>query len=136
MGLLDQIGGMLGQSGVLGQQGNGQLLQSVMAWIESQGGITALIEKFHQGGLGEIAQSWIADGENHPVSGEQMSSVLGNGEMENLASSLGVAPEQASALLAQVLPGLIDTLSPGGNVAEHGSLLESGLALLEGKLLG
>ncbi|AFJ46820.1 YidB family protein [Shimwellia blattae] len=131
MGLLDQIGSILEQEG-----GNARLLQGVIAWIDSQGGIAALIAKFQQGGLGEIAQSWIANGQNHPISGEQVSSLLGNGELESLASSMGVAPEQASAMLAQVLPGIVDGLSPSGSVPEHGNLLENGLEMLAGKLLG
>ena len=57
MGLLDSLGGMLG-----GQGQNADQIKAIMAWVEQQGGITALIEKFKSQGLGSIIESWIGTG--------------------------------------------------------------------------
>ena len=130
MSLLDELGGLLGQGN------NGQLIQAVIKWIDAQGGIQALIARLEQGGLGSIASSWVANGQNQPVTGEQITGALGEGEIGNLASSIGVEPSQVSSLLAQVLPGIVDNLSPNGQAPQGGSLLESGIELLCGKLLG
>lgn len=130
MSLLDELGGLLGQGN------NGQLIQAVIKWIDAQGGLQALIAKLEQGGLGSIASSWVANGQNQPVTGEQITGALGEGEIGNLASSIGVEPAQVSSLLAQVLPGIVDNLSPNGEAPQGGSLLESGIELLCGKLLG
>jgi uncharacterized protein YidB (DUF937 family) len=36
--------------------------------------------------------------------------------MAQLAAKLGVTPDELSSKLAQVLPGALDTLTPGGRV--------------------
>ena len=41
MGLLDNLGGILG-----GQGGNADYVKAILAWVEQQGGISALVEKF------------------------------------------------------------------------------------------
>jgi uncharacterized protein YidB (DUF937 family) len=127
MGLLDTLASQLGGDN------NGAL----SALLEQQGGISGLIEKFQQGGLGEIAQSWIGTGDNLPISAEQIQSVLGNETVANIAAKFGVDPEQAAGQLSSVLPQLIDGLTPNGQVPEGGSdLLSAGLSLLKGKLFG
>lgn len=131
MGLLDQLGGLLE-----GQSGNMVQIQKVLAWVEQQGGIQVILEKFQQGGLGEIFQSWLSTGGNHAISADQINSVLGNGEVQSLASSLGVDPQQASSMLANLLPTVVDGLSPQGNAPESNDLVNAGLELLKGKLFG
>jgi uncharacterized protein YidB (DUF937 family) len=127
MGLLDTLASQLGGDN------NGAL----SALLEQQGGISGLIEKFQQGGLGEIAQSWVGTGNNLPISAEQIQSVLGNETVANIAAKFGVDPEQAAGQLSSVLPQLIDGLTPNGQVPEGGSdLLSAGLSLLKGKLFG
>ena len=45
------------------------------------GGLSGLAQAFQNGGLGEIVNSWIANGPNLPVSAEQLQS--GNGQQPN-----------------------------------------------------
>jgi uncharacterized protein YidB (DUF937 family) len=70
--------------------------------------------------LGNVISSWISSGQNLPISGDQIASVLGNGTLGNIASQLGIDPAQASGQLAQVLPGLIDKLTPNGSAPAGG----------------
>lgn len=127
MSLLDQLTGLIG-----GDEKTGSLLQL----LQQEGGISALIDKFQQGGLGDIAQSWISTGENLPVSTEQIQSVLGNDTIAKVASSMGVDPETAAGTLSNALPQLVDKLTPNGEMPQGDGLLSMGLDLLKNKLFG
>ena len=130
MSLLDQVVGALagGESG-----GGSTLLQTVLQLVNNPqtGGLEGLIRSFQQGGLGDIVNSWVAKGQNLPVSGEQIESVLGGSVLQDLAGQLGVSPQQASGSLADVLPQLIDQMTPNGELPQGGDLLSQGLDLLK-----
>ncbi len=135
MGLLDSMVGALagGQSG-----GNNALLETVLQLINNPqtGGLAGLVRSFQQGGLGEIVNSWVSTGANLPISPEQIQRVLGNSSLQGLAAQLGVSPEQASGSLADLLPQVVDQLTPNGQVPQGGDLMAQGLDLLKGKLFG
>ncbi len=141
MGLFDGIAGGLGQlldgAGQTGDAGN-PALEAVTALLSGDGavgGLSGLAAKFEQGGLGEVMQSWIGTGANQPVSVEQIQQVLGSGVIGDIAGRLGVAPDQAANVLAQMLPAVVDKLTPGGQLPAEGDLMASAQQLL-GKLLG
>jgi uncharacterized protein YidB (DUF937 family) len=46
------------------------------------------------------------------------------------AQKLGISPETASSTLAQLLPVVIDKLSPNGAVPDHSNLLQMGQSIL------
>ena len=91
-------------------------------------------------GLGEQVSSWIGNGQNLPVSAEQIQSALGSGVVSSLAGKLGLDASQASGMLAQVLPDLVNHLTPQGQVTEgaaaSGQLDASSLVGMLGGLLG
>jgi uncharacterized protein YidB (DUF937 family) len=138
MGLLDSVvgaalGGGQQQGGLLGsllggQQGSaggnlGALLPVITGMLGNDGqhgGLGGLLEKFNQAGLGDVANSWVGKGENVPISADQLSSVLGSGAIGDIASKLGVGQSEAGGLLAQVLPSLIDKLTPDGQAPAGG----------------
>jgi uncharacterized protein YidB (DUF937 family) len=130
MGLFDSVVGALagGQGG-----GNSGLMDVVMQLINSQpGGLGGLVQSFQQGGLGDIVNSWVSTGQNLPVSAEQLQSVLGGGALQNIAAQLGVSPEQASGSLAELLPQVVDKLTPNGQIPEGGTeLLAQGMEMLK-----
>jgi uncharacterized protein YidB (DUF937 family) len=139
MGLLDSIVGAATQAlgdklaGAGGAQGD--VLNGLLGLLSNdggQGGLGGLLEKFQQGGLGEVAASWVGKGENLPVSAEQIQSVLGSDAVSSLAARFGVDPAQASELISQHLPGLVDRLTPDGQAPEGGL---GGLAELATRLL-
>ena len=134
MGLFDQLAGNL-LSDVLGgnaqQQGQSPLLQAAMGLIQQNGGLPGLLSKFEQAGFGEHAQSWVSSGTNLPISGDQIKQVLGTGAIANIASQLGQDHGQVSSGLAQLLPQLVNQLTPTGSVpANHADLISEGLQLL------
>ncbi|MEW5560228.1 YidB family protein [Enterobacter asburiae] len=128
MSLFDQVAGMFG-----GQDGKAGAYQAILSWIEEQGGIQALLERFQQGGLGAIVESWISTGGNQPVSADQITQALGSPAVADLAAKLGIEPQAASNLIAEHLPKMVDTLSPNGAVDGQQDLMTEGLNLLKGK---
>ena len=138
MGLLDAVlsaaGAILGgqqqpQQGSLGNLGSlGALLPIVAGMLgnDSQhGGLGGLLDKFNQAGLGDAAKSWVGTGENTPISGDQLGQVLGNDTIADIASKLGLSHGDTAGSLAQMLPGIIDKLTPHGQ-APAGGLGNSG----------
>ena len=107
---------------------NPQLLQAIAGMLGNdggQGGLGGLVAKFQQAGLGDVVGSWIGSGQNQPVSGEQLTDVLGSDAMSGLAQKLGISPDAAAGQLSNLLPGLIDKLTPQGQ-APAGGLGDSG----------
>ncbi|WP_382152805.1 YidB family protein [Hydrogenophaga sp. ANAO-22] len=148
MGLLDSLigaaaeaasGSLQGQqrgpsaNGLPGGMDPQMLIALVGSLLASSGGLQGLLAKLQSGGLGDAVQSWIGTGANQPVSGDQLGSALGPDLMGMIASQLGGSPAQASGTLADLLPGLIDQLSPKGQLPADNDL--GGLGGL-GALLG
>ena len=133
MGLFDDVVGSL-------LQGDSGKYQAILTWVNEQGGVQALLEKLQNGGLGDIASSWISNQQsNQPISGDQVESALGTSAVSDLGQKLGVDTGSASATLADYLPKIIDALSPQGEVdpQAHNDLLSAGMNLLKGgKLFG
>ena len=84
------------------------------------GGLGDLIGRFTQGGMGDVIGSWIGRGQNAPMSGDQLSGVLGSDAMAKIASQLGLSHGEAAGQLAQMLPEVIDRLTPQGQAPDGG----------------
>ncbi|PXW27339.1 YidB family protein [Paraburkholderia caballeronis] len=134
MSLLDTLGSLFNSSST--QQGGGQqaLIAAAMEFVNNQpGGLNGLIQKFQQGGIGDVIQSWVSNGENQPVSADQLHSVLGSDAVSGLAQKVGLQPDQVSGLLAQVLPHVVNAATPNGEVPAEGAInTESVLGTLGG----
>ena len=131
MGLLDTVIGALGGGGQAGGGGQSALLNIVMGMLANRsggqqggvglgGGLGDLMAKFQQGGMGDVMSSWIGSGQNMPISGDQLSNVLGPDMLGKIASQLGISHGEAAGQLSQVLPQVVDKLTPNGQVPEGG----------------
>ena len=159
MGLMDVVGGLLGGkkkkggaaaslpggielpaglSNLLG--GNGNLLKVLLPLLAGGagglGGLGGLLSKFNQSGHGSKAQSWVSTGANEPISPDEVEQALGADQVAKLAADAGVSHDEAKSGLAAMLPGLVDKLTPGGNLPDSGQIggLIKGLDL--GKIFG
>ncbi|MCA7891956.1 YidB family protein [Burkholderia cepacia] len=121
MGLLDIVGGLLG--GQAGGNSQSALITTALEFINNQpGGLNGLIEKFKAGGAGDIIGSWVGNGENQPISADTLQNVLGSDVVGSLASKVGIDPSQASSILAQVLPHIVNGATPNGEVPAGGQI--------------
>jgi uncharacterized protein YidB (DUF937 family) len=123
MSLLDSVIGALGQ----GQGGGGQadLLGAVIGMLGQGGGqagglggLAGLVAKMQQSGLGDVANSWVGTGQNMPISPDQLGSVLGQDNLSGLAQKMGMNHGDLAGQLSQMLPQLVDKLTPGGQIPQ------------------
>ena len=138
MGMLDGIlGNVLGGAlGGAGQQQN-PLVQIALQLLQQNGGVGGMLDKFRQGGYADQADSWQSTGQNMPISGGALQEVLGSGAIGQIAQQLGLAHGDAAGGLAQMLPQLIDKLTPGGEVPDnHNDMVSQALALLTKSKMG
>jgi uncharacterized protein YidB (DUF937 family) len=91
------------------------------------GGLSGLIQRFEANGLGETVSSWVGTGQNLPISAEQIEAVLGSDKIRAYADKLGIPTQDAAAHLADVLPQLVDKVTPSGQVPEGGGDIASAL---------
>jgi uncharacterized protein YidB (DUF937 family) len=82
----------------------------------SQGGLSAIVAKLQQAGLGDQVNSWIGNGQNLPITAEQLQQVLGNDTVKQLAARFNIPVDQLAKVLAQQLPTAVDHASPGGTL--------------------
>jgi uncharacterized protein YidB (DUF937 family) len=138
------LGSMLGGGGQggNGQQGGGglnsQLINAAIGMLGNDGGhggLGGLAAKFQQAGLGDAMGSWVGSGDNHAVNGDQITSALGNDTISDLASKLGMSQGDAAGQLSQILPGLINHLTPNGQAPEGGLGSGGDLMGMLGKML-
>jgi uncharacterized protein YidB (DUF937 family) len=117
MGLFDDIAGKVSSALGSNTQQAG-LVGHVMAFLNSpqSGGLQGVVAAFESNGLGHIVQSWISTGANLPVSPAQIQSALGNGQLQALAAKVGISPDQLSQGLSSVLPHLVDSMTPNGQL--------------------
>ena len=140
MGMLDGLLGSLmgGNSG----GGSNPLLQIAMQMLankggggtgggamDAMGGLGGIVSAFQKGGLGHLADSWVGSGENLPVSGDQLSQVLGADKIGQIASQLGMSQGDAAGGLAKILPDLINHVTPNGQMPANHSMIEDALSM-------
>ncbi|HCU25530.1 MAG TPA: hypothetical protein DF383_10995 [Deltaproteobacteria bacterium] len=121
MGLIDQILQSFGQQSSGARQEDQPLMEAAAALLDpdnSSGGLMGLMQSFQKKGLGDIVGSWISTGENKPISGQQLQQGLGEGIVAMVASRTGLSNADVTQKLSQLLPVLIDKLTPNGKVPE------------------
>jgi uncharacterized protein YidB (DUF937 family) len=124
------MGGGLG--GIIGAlASNPQLMQVLMSLLSGGqgragaqggggglGGLGGLGAQFEQAGLGDVLGSWIGKGQNRPVSADQLGQVFGQGQLSELGAKLGMGGGELASELSQILPNLVDQMTPDGRVPE------------------
>ena len=63
-----------------------------------------------------MTNSWVGSGQNQPVSPSQVGSALGPSIMKTLSQQTGLSEDDLTKQLSQVLPGLVDKLTPNGRL--------------------
>ena len=115
--------GALLASGVLFRQSAGQTASAGSQPTSSDegtggllGGLGGLLKKLQQGGIGNAANSWVGSGQNQPVSPGHLGSALGPNIIKTLAQQSGLSEDELTKQLSQVLPGIVDKLTPNGRL--------------------
>ena len=90
------------------------------------GGLSDLVQKFQTAGHGDVVNSWVGSGANAPIQPAQVGSALGQQTISDLARQSGMSEQELLAQLAQVLPGLVNRLSPDGRLPTQAELAAQG----------
>ena len=131
LGMMAQPRGGAAQSGGAGMGGLGGLLGSLFGGSGGAGGSGGLgglgdiLAQFQTAGLGDRAQSWVSRGQNQPLAPEEVDSVFGRDAISRIARHAGVSDEDASRGLSQLLPEVINHMTPDGEVPAHNDLQAS-----------
>jgi uncharacterized protein YidB (DUF937 family) len=119
MGILDSLENSPALKGMLGQLEGAVLpvvLSEVLGASGGQGGLTAIVAKLQQAGFGDQVKSWISNGQNLPITAEQLQQVLGSDTVRQLAARYNIPVDQITQILAQQLPKAVDHASPDGKL--------------------
>ena len=147
-GLGDLLGGMLGRGGQgspgglgvgtgSGPRGKGgalmaMLLPFAMQWVHRNGGLGGVLNRVQQKGYSQQAASWVSTGPNEDLPPEAMAEIVGTEELSRLSQQLGVDSSEVSSTMAQILPEVVNQLTPDGNVPDDSDdVLGQGLRSLE-----
>jgi uncharacterized protein YidB (DUF937 family) len=120
MGILDSLENSDAFKGALGQL-EGAVLPVVLSEVlgnssQSGGGLSAIVAKLQQAGFGDQVKSWIGNGQNLPITAEQLQQVLGSDTVKQLAARFNIPVDQLAKVLAQQLPKAVDSASPDGKL--------------------
>ena len=133
MGLLDDVIGA-----ALGKSGSGlssPIAMALMALLASRmsasaqtpqgslGGLGALIDRFRNNGFEDAINSWIGTGQNQAISPGQLRQALGQETVEDLSQRTGLPHGDLLSQLSNILPGVVDRLTPNGRLPSDAELL-------------
>ena len=130
-----------GQSGDAGSSLDTGTLTSALSSLtggsrsDSGFDITSLLSNMESSGLGDLAKSWLGDGNNAAISPEQITGMIGADKVSEFASNLGLSNEEAAGGLSEAIPQMVDKASSGGSLLDSiGGV--SGAIGLANKLFG
>lgn len=132
MGLMDNLKDTAGS--LLGGQNSGIVNAVLQMFTHNEhGGLGGLIQSFQSKGMGDIVSSWISKGENKPISKEQLKEGLGENRIQDIATKSGQAPDTVVSKLTEVLPDVVNKLTPNGDIPQD-NVLQQGISFLKSKL--
>ena len=113
--LANRQGGGMGGAGAFGGAGSSG----------GAGGLGGLIEQMTRSGYGQQAASWVSTGTNEPLSPDAWADVLGSDRLGAIATQAGLSEEQTRTGLSDLMPEVVDRLTPEGQMPATDQLLSS-----------
>lgn len=107
------------------------MLPLAMRWVQRNGGIGAVLDRFRQKGYESKTRSWVETGDNEPLDEQAVEQVIGHDELRQMAQRLGVPEHEVAQAFAEIMPEMVDKLTPGGQLPPQADevLDEAGQAL-------
>jgi uncharacterized protein YidB (DUF937 family) len=124
MGLLDGILGEVLKGALNGNvnQQQQQHLPDIFGEIlkgTDFGSIGGLLKQLKDAGLERQIGSWLGNGQNLPVTPSQIREALGNEQIRELATKMGLPVDEVLKLLTQFFPEAVNQASPDGELQEQ-----------------
>lgn len=111
---------LLGMAVIAGWQNRDKIGEYVKNMSNQPGGVAGglgdLVDSFKKSGLGQKADSWVSTGQNEPVSPSEVEKGVGGDIIDELAKQTGVPREELLKRLSDVLPNMVDNMTPSGKL--------------------
>ncbi|WP_053332172.1 YidB family protein [Turneriella parva] len=134
MSLMETLGGLASQ---LSGEGSDSELLTLAKDLLSKGGsgsnVESILGALKEGGYADTISSWIGNGENQSITGAAIKKVLGSDAIADIAEKTGLSQSELPALLADLMPLLVNKATPDGQ-EPGGGLLAAGASILKGLL--
>ena len=135
-GALGGLGGLAGLGGSgMGNKGGAllvMLLPLAMQWVQRNGGLGGVLQRFQHKGYSQQAASWVSTGPNEALEPQAVQDVVGADELSRLSQQLGVSQDEVSSGMGQIIPEMVNRLTPQGGVPDDGDeTLNRGMTMLE-----
>jgi len=88
-------------------------------------GLGGLLSRLQQSGQGDVVKSWVGTGQNQPISPSQLGTALGPDIISALAQRTGLSEQELQSQLSQLLPGIVDKLTPNGRLPTQAEISQS-----------
>ena len=136
MGIIDELlAGATGEAQRTAARSPTINVQMVLDLIHGfPGGLQGVLQRLSTGGLGDQVQSWIGPGANARLPADQLMQALGSRHLQRVAQHFGVDQELVANSVADLLPDLVDRLTPAGHPDTE--VIEGGLSRLKGVMRG
>jgi len=115
MGFMDRMVGSMA-SKLAGQ--HGASVQAAIDLFHEHGGLPGVLDRFRSHAMSAEVDSWVAVGENLPLSAKQVKRVFAQETLSHIAKHLGMTMDEVAEKLAEYLPKAVDRLTPAGKVPE------------------
>jgi outer membrane protein OmpA-like peptidoglycan-associated protein/uncharacterized protein YidB (DUF937 family) len=120
--ILETLASRFGMDGQSSRKLLGMLLGLI--FNEKNGGAAGFLELFRQKGLGNLVDSWVGNGSNQAITGDQFEHALGGNVIAAMASELGVGSDVVKAAGAGILPDVVNQLTSDGRIPTDTSIPE------------
>jgi uncharacterized protein YidB (DUF937 family) len=116
------LGQLTGGEGGLDMGKLAALAGPLLATIQQSGGLDKILGQLQSGGLGDAVSSWLGTGANQAVDPSALGNAFGSDQVANLANQAGISVDDVQQGLSNLLPGLVDKISPNGQLPDASSL--------------
>jgi uncharacterized protein YidB (DUF937 family) len=102
-----------------GGGGLGDLLGTILGGsggTSSMGGLGQILSQLQRAGFGQQADSWVSRGQNQPLPPDALEQVFGRSGLAEIARRAGVSEADATRGLSQLLPEVVDHVTPEGQM--------------------
>ncbi len=86
------------------------------------GGLGGLLDRLKDAGHGNTADSWVGTGQNRPIQANDLGNALGPQVIREIAQRAGMSEQEVVKQLSAALPGIVDKLTPNGQVPPQNQL--------------
>ncbi|AZO30292.1 YidB family protein [Mesorhizobium sp. M1B.F.Ca.ET.045.04.1.1] len=83
------------------------------------GGLGGLLDKLKDAGHGGVADSWVGTGQNQPINANDLGAAIGPQVIREIAQRTGLNEQELLQQLSAALPGIVDKLTPNGQIPQN-----------------